>query len=313
MRGFLSIILSALSLVAFQLSVCNGQAGSATLTPPSTAVNASSAYGLASLSLSGVALSYSIVATSLSGPITMAHFHLVSTKAVVYQICSPCAGFYLAGTWANASANLMALTSAGIYINIHTSTNGGGEISGTVTLPFSSGPPYMAATFLTGPSMTAYGVATLSLSSYGGDLTYTVVSTNLTGPITMAHFHAGAAGVAGGVLSTICSSVSTCSNKLSGTWMNTSASASALASGAVYINLHTAANPGGEIRGQVMVGSMQTTAQMMQPTAGSMQTSASAPMMMKATTTPAPGAAPHLSAPSAAFVTGLCMLAMAVY
>ena len=257
-----SILITTITLIVSQAPVCRAQSGSATLTPVSGAVNASSAFGLASLSLNGVALTYSIVAIKLSGPIIAAHFHQGAAGAsggVIYTICSPCLGYYLTGTWPNASAYLSNFANAGIYINIHTTANGNGEIRGQVQVPFSSGPPYMAATVLSGPSNTAFGVATLSLTSYGGDLTYTIVATNLTGPITMAHFHAGAAGASGNVLSTICSPCS--DTKLTGTWTNTTASAMALSTGNIYINLHTAASPAGEIRGQVPVGlaSMMTT------------------------------------------------------
>ena len=249
-------ILVKITLLAYQLLACRAQMfGSATLTPTSSSVNSSSSFGLASLSLNGVALTYSIVATQLSGTIMAAHFHIGVAGASglpIYTICSPCTGFYLTGTWANSSAYSAALANGGTYINIHTAANANGEIRGQVIVPFSAGPPFLAATVLSGSSMTAYGVATFSLNSYGGDLTYTIVATNLTGPITKAHFHAGAAGASGNILIAICSPCS--GYKLTGTWTNTTASAMALAMGNVYINLHTDAFPAGEIRGQVAVG-----------------------------------------------------------
>jgi hypothetical protein len=112
--------------------------------------------------------------------------------------------------------------------------------------------PFMAATVLSSSSsQTANGVATFSLNAVGGDLSYNIIAANTSSLILSAHFHSGAAGVTGGVLNTICSPCT--GNSLSGTWSNVSAFSAALAAGAVYINLHTTANPNGELRGQVTI------------------------------------------------------------
>jgi hypothetical protein len=257
-------VLALVSIVFLQLQFdsCDAQPGGAALAPP--AGISSGAYGLASLSLNGISVSYTIVATGLSGPITGVHFHSSATTEVIFGICTGAAvcgnGNYFNGSWPNASAYLAHLKSGAVYINIHTEGNPSGEISGNVTLPFGSGPPYMAMTVLSSSwSMTGFGVAMLTLTASGGNLSYTVVATGLTGPFNRAHFHNGAAGISGGVINTICDnrdSWPACPSNymVTGTWVNTSAYASALALGGVYINLHTVANASGEVRGQVMVG-----------------------------------------------------------
>ena len=286
-----------LSILALICKVCIAQQGNAVLAISSGVTGTTSATGLASVNMNGIALSYSIVATGLTGSITMAHFHLGAAGVsgpVIFTICNPCYGTYLTGKWPNTTTYMSQLMSAGVYINIHTAANPGGEIRGQVIVPFSSGPPYQTTTVLYGtPNPCAFGVATLSLTSNGGNLSYTIVATNLTGPITLAHFHAGAAGVSGGPIDTICGQ-SACPSGfvLSGTWANTSAFASALMAGAVYINLHTTANPGGEIRGQVMVGgASSTTAAPTMPPACAAPTPT--PIMIP-TPTPAPSAAAAL-------------------
>jgi len=70
----------------------------------------------------------------------------------------------------------------------------------------------------------------------------------LSGPATAAHFHSGEAGKNGGVAVPIA-----CADKGSfeGSATLTDAQAEELMSGKWYVNVHTAANKGGEIRGQV--------------------------------------------------------------
>ncbi len=69
----------------------------------------------------------------------------------------------------------------------------------------------------------------------------------LTGPVTAAHFHGPAkAGENAGVLVP----VTAASSPFSGEAILDDAKAAHLAAGRIYFNLHTAANPKGEIRGQ---------------------------------------------------------------
>ncbi|PNA11302.1 CHRD domain-containing protein, partial [Pseudomonas sp. MPR-R1B] len=70
----------------------------------------------------------------------------------------------------------------------------------------------------------------------------------LTGPVTAAHFHGPAkAGENAGVMVP----VTAASSPFSGTATLDDAKAAGLEAGNLYFNIHTAANPKGEIRGQV--------------------------------------------------------------
>lgn len=79
--------------------------------------------------------------------------------------------------------------------------------------------------------------------------TYTVTFNDLTGPATMAHFHGPAKpGANAGVL------IPLGNNPISpihASKVLTDDQIKQLESGLWYVNVHTAANPGGEIRGQV--------------------------------------------------------------
>jgi CHRD domain len=78
---------------------------------------------------------------------------------------------------------------------------------------------------------------------------YKVNFAGLTGPATMAHFHGPAAvGVKAGVALSLGMNPT---SPITGTKVLTDAQVSDLEAGLWYVNVHTAANPGGEIRGQV--------------------------------------------------------------
>lgn len=95
-------------------------------------------------------------------------------------------------------------------------------------------------------SSTATGTATISLNTAETEITYAITH-NVVSP-TAAHFHAGAGGVAGGVVFTL-----TRPSPITGVWSSPSAANIAdLKAGRLYINIHTATFPGGAIRGQIL-------------------------------------------------------------
>jgi hypothetical protein len=96
-----------------------------------------------------------------------------------------------------------------------------------------------------------------AMSGAAGKFTATVTGTtvkwkltfsHLTGAATAAHIHAGKKGVPGPVLVPLCGP---CASGVSGTATLTSAQLSSMKNGTTYVNVHTAKNPNGEIRGQI--------------------------------------------------------------
>ena len=81
-------------------------------------------------------------------------------------------------------------------------------------------------------------------------LTYTVTYKDLSGPATMAHFHGPADAKANAPVVVPVKDMAPAT--LKGEATLTDAQAADLQSGKWYFNIHTAANKGGEIRGQVM-------------------------------------------------------------
>jgi len=80
-------------------------------------------------------------------------------------------------------------------------------------------------------------------------LTWKLTYTGLSGPATAAHFHGPAA--AGENAKPAVPITGATSSPAEGSATLTDAQAADLAAGKLYVNVHTAANPGGEIRGQV--------------------------------------------------------------
>jgi hypothetical protein len=81
-------------------------------------------------------------------------------------------------------------------------------------------------------------------------LSWNVTYSGLTGPASMAHFHGPAAvGVNAGIVVPI---TGTLDSPIKGQAVLTDAQAADLVAGKWYFNIHTAANKGGEIRGQVV-------------------------------------------------------------
>ena len=73
----------------------------------------------------------------------------------------------------------------------------------------------------------------------------------LSGKATAAHIHLGKRGVAGNVLIALCGG--NCHSGMTGTAMFASNIVDKIERGQTYVNVHTAKNPAGEIRGQVKV------------------------------------------------------------
>jgi CHRD domain len=96
----------------------------------------------------------------------------------------------------------------------------------------------------------ATGAAEVSYDTTSKMLTWTVTFDGLTGPSTAAHFHGPAAPGANAGVALLIGNNPTSPAK--GTATLTDAQAADLMGGRWYVNIHTAANRGGEIRGQVV-------------------------------------------------------------
>jgi len=87
----------------------------------------------------------------------------------------------------------------------------------------------------------------------GHKLRWTLTFAKLTGPATAAHIHKAAKGHAGSIVVPLCPPVP-CKSGLTGSATISSALMKAFAKHLLYVNVHTAKNPNGEIRGQLARG-----------------------------------------------------------
>lgn len=100
---------------------------------------------------------------------------------------------------------------------------------------------------------TGSGTVTASFDPATKELTWSGTFSGLTGPATAAHFHGPAEpGKNAGVAIWISEKGKTLDSPFKGSATLTDAQASDLQAGLMYTNVHTAANPGGELRGQLV-------------------------------------------------------------
>ena len=95
------------------------------------------------------------------------------------------------------------------------------------------------------------GSGTFAATLSGRKLSWKLVFGKLSGPAMAAHIHLGRPGKAGGVAVSLCGP---CKSGVSGKATLTAAQVKAILGGGAYVNVHTAKNPNGEIRGQVTKG-----------------------------------------------------------
>ena len=82
----------------------------------------------------------------------------------------------------------------------------------------------------------------------GTTLTWTLTFGHLSGPATAAHIHNGVRGKSGPVVVALCTP---CASPASGTATVTPEQLTDILARKYYVNVHTAKNAGGEIRGQI--------------------------------------------------------------
>jgi hypothetical protein len=100
-------------------------------------------------------------------------------------------------------------------------------------------------------SSTGTGMLDASFNTDTNVLTWTVSYSGLTGPVAAGHFHGPAmAGANAGVVLGFSGSMD---SPIKGSATLTATQTADLLAGKWYVNLHTAANKGGEIRGQATV------------------------------------------------------------
>lgn len=254
-RIFVAGILAAVALLAG----CNG--GSHDVTPPNvvfknvtlsgsqenpSVTTQAAGTGAFTFNLDTGAVTGSVSTFGLTG--VAAHIHVGASGVngpVIIPLTQGPANVWSAPAGATLTeAQITNLRNGELYVNVHSAANPGGEIRAQIgrqvffaTMQGAQEVPAVT-TSASGTGRFLYDPDTRTLSG-------SVATANITG--TVAHVHTGVVGVAGPVTIPMTGGP---------TWtlpptVLTEAQAADLVAGRMYANVHTAANPGGEIRGQL--------------------------------------------------------------
>lgn len=216
---------------------------------------------------------YVVEYSGLSGALAAAHIHTgaagvnggvilplaASASPMVGTLTS--ADFTASGSITTFAEAVAAIKAGATYVNLHTAANPGGEIRAQLV---AKGNAHFAS--LNGaqevPAVTtsATGNGWVVISTDGSTITYYVAYSGLSGAAAASHIHTGSVGVSGGVILPLAVGPSPMTGVLtaadfmaSGSVTDFAGAVAAIAAGTTYFNIHTAANPGGEIRGQLAV------------------------------------------------------------
>ncbi len=192
--------------------------------------------------------------SNLSSAFTGAHIHEGKpgeNGAVLLPLTNDYKNGRLTSEIAVVDSTLIAqLINGELYLNIHTENNPAGELRGNLKLET----PESFGGFLSGeeevPALEVAGTGVVSIhyTANTNVLEINALVDGLTGPITGAHLHMAAEGENGGVVEGL-------TDFLAGNAIKVKIQAGdyieALRTGNIYLNIHTEANPSGELRAQI--------------------------------------------------------------
>jgi uncharacterized protein (TIGR03118 family) len=215
----------------------------------------SAATGLGSLSLKGTQLSYMIPFSGLSGNAAAAHIHGPATPTNSAVVLIPLSGAsgtsgVLSGTVTVTPDQLTNLVMGMTYVNIHTPAHSGGEIRGQV-VPLRIPVTMSGSTEVPAVTTQAGGAGWVTL--IGPNFFYDIDYDGLSANATAAHLHGPADSTHNANVMFGVEGSSGTSGTLEGQNPLTPEQLTELLSGSTYVNIHTSNNPGGEIRGQVVI------------------------------------------------------------
>ena len=225
------------------------------------------------ISASGASIDYQVTYSGLSGPLAAAHIHVGAVGAnggIIFPLVagpSPMVGslttanFTPSGSITTYAQAVAAIEAGNTYVNFHTAANPGGEIRGQLAAATGA---VVLMTSLAGsaevPSVSTAASGSALVVIYGGgtSINYQVTYSGLSGAVVASHIHDAAMGTNGPIILPLTAGPSpmvgilTAADFTPGGGITTYAQAiAAMEAGGTYVNLHTAAHPGGEVRGQL--------------------------------------------------------------
>lgn len=254
------LFVAVCSLSANAVTYFTGNLTAAQEVPP----NSSTATGFGRVTLNDaenqitVSVYYGSAAAPLSSNVVAGHIHGNAgpgTNAPIIFDLAPAGGVTFGSvvnsTFAVTPAQVANLKAGLWYFNIHTVNNGGGEIRGQIGVDsphiayFSSGQENPAN------SSTATGRGAVSVNAAGTQALVSMNWSGLTGNAVAGHVHTGRSGTNGAIVCDLAPPAAAAGSVVDRLCTFSPAQITSLQLGTFYLNIHTAVNPGGEIRGQI--------------------------------------------------------------
>ncbi len=209
-------------------------------------------------------LTYIGSVSGLTTNVSAAHIH-TGTVGVPGSVLFPLT--YVTSTNGATFAGVVTLTTAseallytgGLYVNVHTATNPGGEVRGNIL--DGTFTALLAGAYEVPPvATTGVGAIYFTFNPATNGMSYTGQVAGLSSNVTNAHIHTGAVGVAGPPIISLTYITTTNGAVFSGSLnMTETVALNTYLAGGLYVNVHTTNNSGGEVRGQIMVGTTFVT------------------------------------------------------
>ena len=243
-------------------------------------VTAASGIGWVAISSDDTTITYHVEYSGLSGALAASHIH-TGAPGVAGGVILPLAAsaspmdgtltsadFTPSGSVTTFAEAVAAIKAGTTYVNLHTAANPGGEIRGNLVTTVDAFAATLDGAQEVPPVATAAsGTGLVVFSADDSMIWYRVDYSGLSGAAAAAHIHLGAAGVAGGVMLPLSATASPMLGTLTsadftptGSVTDYAGAVAAIKAGGTYFNVHTAANPGGEIRGQIGAAAPAPTA-----------------------------------------------------
>jgi hypothetical protein len=222
-------------------------------------------------------VTYALTYIGLASPLTAGgHIHAGSpgrNGGIVRNIASSgdSANGTVSGVWKTTDSQPLtqalidSLFMGRLYANFHSTPFPGGELRGQLDMTTGVGFTARFDGSQENPAVATSGAGTASvvLSPERHDIRYSVTYYGLSGTLSGAggHFHTGVVGVNGPIVKNVAAGSGPASQTITNDWSTsdgtqplTDALADSLIGGKMYMNFHTIAHSGGEIRGQLQFG-----------------------------------------------------------
>jgi hypothetical protein len=220
--------------------------------------NSSTGSGRAVLSINSAQTQVlvSVFWADVTGPLTIGHIHSNVFGSNGSVICNLSPANVVMGSLVDflctfTPAQIITLRRSGLYVNLHTAANPGGEIRGQILPPGALVGALNAAQETTPNASTAIGFGVVEINESTNTANVNLSWKGLSGPATLGHIHSGAVGVAGPVICNLSPTAAAAGSVDDATCTFTAPQVALIKNGDAYFNIHTAINPGGEIRGQI--------------------------------------------------------------